>query len=282
MPTIDAPAAAPAAIIAPARAGSAERTVEIAGLSIEVFTYRPAGCRIAGLLVVFHGITRNADDYRDHAKPIADRLCLVIAAPRFDERRFPSWRYQHGGVVDHGELTSPSTWTVNLIEPLVAVLQQSEATTGLPYYLIGHSAGAQFLGRMAAYSSSMAARIVIANPSTYVLPSTEGPPPYGFRGLKDGSGLLRAYLARPITLLLGDEDTGSKNLAEGAAADRQGVTRIDRGRRTFAAARAIAATRGWSFGWTLMEVPGVGHNARSMFAGKEAARAVLDGAITAP
>ena len=115
-----------------------------------------------------------------------------------------------------------------------------------------------------------AARIVIANPSTYVLPSTAEDAPYGFGRLKNGYVLLRAYLGRPITLLLGDEDTGSKNLADNDAAMQQGGARLERGRKTYAAAQAAARAHGWAFGWRLVEVPGVGHSARSMLGGDEA------------
>ena len=161
---------------------------------------------------------------------------MFVAAPLFAERRFPTWRYQRGGVVDHNALRPRRVWTVELVAPLVAAVQDRVGTSGLPFYFIGHSAGAQFLSRVAAYATSGAGRIVIANPSTYVLPTTAEAAPYGFGGLRDGDALLRAYLARPVTILLGEEDVGSKNLAESDAAMRQGSTRFERGQRTFAAA----------------------------------------------
>ena len=190
--------------------GSDEQTIGVGKDAIRIFTYRPTGCRIAGLLVVFHGLDRNADGYRDHAKPLADRLCLVVAAPLFDERRFPTWRYQRGGVADRRSILPKAAWTVGLVAPLVAALRLQEGTSSLPYYLHGHSAGAQFLSRVAAYTSENAARTVIANPSTYVLPSLDVAAPYGFGQLPHGEQLLRDYLARPVTLLLEEEDVGDK------------------------------------------------------------------------
>src|SRR5262245_23133031 len=65
-----------------------------------VFTYRPAGCSDPSLLVVFHGIARNACTYRDDARALADRLCLLVVAPLFDRQGFPGWRYQRGGIVN--------------------------------------------------------------------------------------------------------------------------------------------------------------------------------------
>ncbi|MGA7263821.1 MAG: hypothetical protein WBX30_23440, partial [Stellaceae bacterium] len=41
---------------APIPAGVAEQTADLQGVSIEVFTYRPAGCALSGALMVFHGL----------------------------------------------------------------------------------------------------------------------------------------------------------------------------------------------------------------------------------
>ena len=82
-------------------AGSAQQRLELGGKRFEIFTYRPK-CTDPALLVVLHGQNHNADDYRDWARPIADWLCLIVAAPRFGEKRFPRWRYQHGGIARDG------------------------------------------------------------------------------------------------------------------------------------------------------------------------------------
>ena len=41
------------------------QTVDVNGTRMVVFTYRPAGCPDPALLMVFHGIARNAQSYRD-------------------------------------------------------------------------------------------------------------------------------------------------------------------------------------------------------------------------
>ena len=86
-------------------AGTAgEETATLGDTSLEVFTYRPTGCPLAGLLLVFHGLDRNASTYRDDAGQLADRFCLLVAAPLFNRERFPTWRYQRGGVVKDGKI----------------------------------------------------------------------------------------------------------------------------------------------------------------------------------
>src|SRR5262249_48825277 len=87
------------------------RVIDINGPRMVVFTYRLAGCSDPSLLMVFHGIARNARSYRDYARPVADRLCLLIVAPVFDERVFPTWRYQRGGIVKDTAVQDPRDWT---------------------------------------------------------------------------------------------------------------------------------------------------------------------------
>jgi len=118
-----------------------------------------------------------------------------------------------------------------------------------------------------------ATRIVIANPSTWVLPSVQDAVPYGFKGMPDSEPLLRAYLALPITVLLGGNDTGTNNLSSEPEAVAQGVNRLERGRATFEKARAIAQEHEWPFHWTFAEVPGVGHDSTKMFSSAQATAA---------
>ena len=55
--------------------------IDINGTPMVVFAYRPGGCSDPALLMVFHGVARNARTYRDDARAIADRLCLLVVAP---------------------------------------------------------------------------------------------------------------------------------------------------------------------------------------------------------
>jgi pimeloyl-ACP methyl ester carboxylesterase len=245
--------------------GDGEQTATIAGRPFKVATYRPATCSPELLLLVFHGVGRDAGPYRDHAQPLADRLCAFIVAPEFDKERFPRDFYQFGGVAPAGQYVPPGARPVDLVAPLVAWARQATGKPALPYVLIGHSAGAQFVGRVAAFTPTDAARIVIANPSTWVMPNTTDDLPDGFGGVPDADRALRAYLALPILVLLGQDDTGSRYLDVSPKAMAQGPYRLARGRNAFGAAKAMAESRGWTFGWRLVEVPSVGHSAANMF-----------------
>src|SRR5262249_20037796 len=130
-------------------------------------------------LLVFHGAERNAEDYRDYARALADRNCMLVAAPLFAQHTFPAWRYQRGGIVDkYGEPRDPGKWTGRLVLELFDWVRKQEGRP-LAYSLIGHSAGGQFLSRLAAFVPTQAQRIVLANAGTYVLPSLAVDAPYG-------------------------------------------------------------------------------------------------------
>jgi len=262
------------ATAAPVPDGNGQQSVTLdTGTTLTVYTYRPPGCEPQLTLLVFHGIERNAADYRDDARPIAEQLCAVVVAPRFDKARFPRDLYQYGGITGKQGLAAPGTRTVDLIPALVSWAQRAAGSADMPYALLAHSAGAQFLDRVAAFVPLSASRIVLANPSTWVLPDLNTAAPFGFGGLGDADSAeqrLRAYLAQPVSVLLGQQDTKSKHLARSPQADAQGKNRHERGLRAFQAAQETARQHNWPFNWRLIEVPGVGHNATAMFASPQA------------
>jgi dienelactone hydrolase len=200
----------PAAVAAqPIAAGDGRQTVDIAGTRLTVFTYRPVNCSDPSLLLVFHGNARNARSYRGYALALADRHCLLLVAPLFDRRDFPAWRYQRGGIVKDGVVQNPQDWTGMLVPALVDWVRQQEGRP-LAYALLGHSAGSQFLERLAAFVPTQARRIVVANPGSYVSPSLDVAAPYGLGKVyagADGEARLRRYLEQPLTIYLGEGDT---------------------------------------------------------------------------
>ena len=243
------------------------------GLEIKVYTYRPPTCTKPSLLFVFHGLKRNAESYRNKAMDIASRACFMVFAPTFDKDRFPNWRYQRAGVVRKGHVQPRSQWTAPVLRALLDLARNQVNNPDAKLYLFGHSAGAQFLSRISAYSPlSGVDRVVIANPSVHVAPLLSEDAPYGFGGVSSAEQVeadLMAYLASPITIYLGQEDTGEKYLVKSAAAMRQGKNRFERGRRIFSMAQELARLRGWPFEWQLVEVPGVGHSSGKMLRAPE-------------
>ena len=268
----------------PYPAGSSKRSVNINGEAIELFAYKPAHYSGGPVLLVLHGLGTNAPGYRDYAVPLADQLGWLVIAPLFDRKRFPTWRYQTGGIVRDqrasGEFTvePDAQWMGRLFLAIIDTARAAESRPGLGYALIGHSAGGQALSRFAAFVPHAAKRIIIANPSTYLWPSRDERFPYGFGDLPPAlanDDALRRYLAQPVTLLRGTADIKrDADLPVRDGAERQGANRLERGHNAFNAARQLAQEKGWPFGWRLLEVPNVGHSARLMFGAAQAMQAL--------
>ncbi len=269
---------------APLPAGKGLHSVTIDGEVIELHTYKPPQYAGGPILLVLHGLGTNAPGYRDYAVPIADQLGFLVIAPLFDRERFPTWRYQTGGLVRNqrvdGEfrIEPEAQWTGRLFLRIIDAVRSAEGQPDLAYSLIGHSAGGQALSRFAAFSPHAAQRIVLANPSTYLWPSREERFPYGYGGLPAAladDAALQRFLAQPVTVLLGTADLRrDNNLNIRPPAERQGATRYERGHNAYRAAQQLARDRGWTFNWRLLEVPGIGHSARRMFGSTEALTAL--------
>jgi hypothetical protein len=256
----------------PIAPGSGQQTADVDGTKFEISTYRP-NCSSPSILVVLHGLNRNADRYRDYARRLGDRLCMLVVAPKFDKERFPTWKYQRGGIVNNRGVVQPANqWTGNLAIGVAEWAQQQEGQL-LAYSIIGHSAGAQFLSRIAAFTPNHGRRMVIANPSTHVFSTLKTRAPFGMGGVyqgRDAEAQLRRYLAAPVTVFLGEDDTGDEDRNDSPEAVAQGKTRYERGLNAYAAAKSEAQARGWPMNWRLVELPGVGHSAAKMFSSQQA------------
>jgi poly(3-hydroxybutyrate) depolymerase len=251
--------------------GRGQFTLTVAKVDLEVFTYRPTKFDPAKgrLLLVFHGVNRNADQYRDWAISLADATGAVVAAPRFTKEAFPTAKYQLGNVLKDGKATPAEEWTWRLVPKVADEVRKRIGRADAPFDLIGHSAGGQFLVRSAAFLDTGATSVVAANPGTHLFPTRDMKYPLGFGGLPDGvsnDDAIRRYLARPLTLHLGSADTeADANLDKSEPALKQGASRYERGRNAYRLAKQLAADRGWEFRWKLVEADGIGHSAAKMF-----------------
>jgi len=259
--------------------GAATLVHDNGGEPLRMHTYRPPTYTDGPLLLVFHGVKRNAEDYRNYAIHMAERFRAIVVTPEFDSVRFSSARYQRGGVIRRGNPAPREAWTYAMVPGIVDFVRGREGRKDMPYYLIGHSAGGQFLVRMAAFLPGEATRIVAANPGSDLFPTRDQPFGYGFGGLPEelsSTPVLKAYLAAPLTLYLGTDDIHPRpSFDDSPEAMAQGRHRLERGRNCYAFARALAERNGWPFGWRKVETPGIGHDAAFMFAAPEVEEALF-------
>jgi dienelactone hydrolase len=243
------------------------------GVEINVFVYQPIRCKHTDILVVFHGLKRKAKKLRDKVAKIADQACLNVFAPEFTKKEFPNWRYHRAGVFRSGKIQPQEEWSDQVLHSLLRKIRAIVDNQSSRLFLFGHSAGGQFLSRIAAYSSPLDVdRIVIANPSVYVLPSVKVNAPNGFAGIFSdhlANTKLKEYLALPIIIYLGGEDTGEKYLVKSKQAMQQGKNRLERGRYVFQLGKQVARKKGWPFNWQVVEVPGIGHSSKGMLRATE-------------
>jgi pimeloyl-ACP methyl ester carboxylesterase len=185
-----------------------------------------------------------------------------------DKESFPKWRYHHAGVICDGRLQQSRAWTGRLIQQLIDLIREQIEYEVSRVYLFGHSAGAQLLARICAYSPlSGVDSVIVANPSSYVLPLFDEPAPFGFKNIFSRArdiSKLRDYLAAPMTIYVGIEDTQDLYLSLSKYSMQQGRNRIERGRNLYRLGYQVAQAYRFRFNWRLVEIPGVGHSSREM------------------
>ena len=234
---------------------------------IRVFTYRPRQCdSTCPIVIVLHGVKRDAYQYLGYWTPIADLHKFIVVAPQFEGRYWPKAAgYNMGDVKDQPDREK---WAYSAIEHIFDEVRDGQKD----YVIFGHSAGGQFVQRMAFFRPDNRARLMIAaNPGWYTMPEWRkdkgaAPFPYSLVDAPVGEAELRAGLARRVLLLVGekDEDPDDENLNKSAGAMKQGETRVERAENFFKAVTAASGELGVKLGWEFSEAPGVAHDGDAM------------------
>ena len=254
---------------ADAKGGHADRPMD-------VYTYRPKRCDSkCPIVFVMHGVNRNASDYRDYWELIADKYQLLVVAPLFSQRDWPKAAGYNLGDVE--AQADREKWAFSAIEHLFDEVRDGHNG----YAIFGHSAGGQFVQRMALFRPDNRATVMAAaNPGWYTMPEwrkekSTDPFPYSLVDARVGADQVRQALAKRFVLLAGekDSDPDAESLNKSAGAERQGASRIDRAEAYFKASTAVAADLGVKLAWELVEVPETAHDAAAM--SKAAAEAMF-------
>jgi pimeloyl-ACP methyl ester carboxylesterase len=211
--------------------GRSVMPVEIGGtapLPVHMFVPESAGSN-ASIVLVMHGASRNADDYRDNWIEVAEACEVIIAAPEFSRDRFPrSARYNLGGLADAGD--EPAAFDV--VGLVFEAVQDTYAPDTSDYVMFGHSAGSQFVHRYAMFRPDpRMRRAVAANAGWYTVPDPAIAWPYGFADAPETPPSFEAVAELPIELHLGtqDNDPNGRSLRRTPEAAAQGAGRFDRG-----------------------------------------------------
>lgn len=248
--------------------GKSQVEAEINGVVLNLWVYKPDNYVKDGFVLLFHGASRAAEAYRDNAAGFADTYGRLVVVPEFDAERFPNRLYQFGGVFrEDGTFADAGERTFAYVPELVEHIRAREGDTQLPYVMLGYSAGAQFIERLAAFMDTDAERLIAMSPGSSMFPTRDMEYGLGFGGLPDAfsnDDRIRRYLALPLTVAVGTYDREMAQLPQGDAYD-QGVHRYSRNLRWFNTAMDLAFRNDWDFNWRLVIAHGAGHAPPEMF-----------------
>jgi poly(3-hydroxybutyrate) depolymerase len=221
------------------------------------------------VLIVHHGVARNGTDYRDYWLRLVDETGILAIAIEFTEQAFPDYLWYHfGNRHDGSGVSNPRRqWTYGIDERLFAALREQGLTRREKYGLFGHSAGGQFVHRMLSFGyRDRVAVAVTANAGTYAMPDLGIAWPFGLGEAGLDLDALRSLLEYPLIVMTGTRDTKTtgRYFPKGPRSMRQGTTRHERAHNYVRAGHAAAATLGTSCAWTVVNVPGVGHDGERM------------------
>jgi len=223
--------------------------------------YVPAARRARGrLLVLVHGISRNVHELVSAFRPLAARHGIALVAPLFDEKGYPGYQRlglgARAGAVPRHDLV--------LRHVLAAARGRADLPEG-PFYMFGHSGGAQFTHRYAMVHPNDVARYALSAAGWYTMPDLALKFPKGMKVAAEVGGLvldLEAFLRIPACVFAGTADTErNEALRQSAFLDStEGRTRFERAERWVAAITMAARWRGFDTPFRFQPVSGAGHD----------------------
>jgi poly(3-hydroxybutyrate) depolymerase len=240
------------------RAGFARR--------ISIRLYRPRVLApLRPMVIVLHGMSRDAGAYCDAWADSADRHGFAVVAPEFSVADYPdTLDYNFGNMISpEGRLLPRAQWLFPVIDQIFLRARDELELDGQRYCLYGHSAGAQLVHRCVTFAwSARIALAISANAGSYTMPLFDVDYPFGLRGTAFTERDMPQLLSRPLVVMLGDEDNDAAHpsLPRQPEAMKQGPHRFARGQRYVQTAVRIAAELQVPLSWKMITVPGVAHS----------------------
>lgn len=242
-----------------------------AGSRIGLASYRAASWQPGGRIVLaFHEMNRDGAAMLKYWQAAAEQHDLLVLAPTFSAADFPGPESYNQGCVRaaDGSAQPRERWLFRFPGWLCGQLELAGlAAPASQVFIFGHSAGGQFVHRLASTMPvDRFTGICAANPGWYSLPDLELEYPAGLGAIGLQTDELARLLSAPLVILAGaaDIDPAAPDLANHETARNQGPHRFARAQHYFAAGQTAAAQLSIPFGWQLVPVPGVAHDAPAM------------------
>lgn len=244
------------------------------------YLYLPRAADGGGrVLVLVHGISRNAEEIITAFSAYAERYKVVLVAPLFDEKHFSD--FQRLGRKGRGERADLA---------LRRILDDVEKLARAPtktFYFYGNSGGGQFVHRYAMAYPDQVIRYAISGTGWYSAPDLSRRFPHGFKATKALPGVhfdLEGFLRVPACVLVGEEDTErDRSLNQSARIEQmQGRTRVERAKWWVSAVTTAARWRGFDTEFALQILSGAGHDFTEMEEEAHLGEAVFQCLFTEP
>lgn len=230
------------------------------------------------ILMVLSGSGRTADKYKDRWIQASEECSVLVLAISYPKKGYPkSANYNLARMVkkEDGQfkvVKKASDWTFSDLNRIFDLVVAQTGSHQKNYDFFGHSAGGQFGHRFALFSpDSKANRILSANSGWYTTTDFDTPFPYG---LADGpfskaemKQILQRSLLKKLVVFLGEKDDRNEtkgSLRRDHQADKQGLSRIERGEYFYNKAKEYAQKNSHVFNWEIHIVKDVGHSSTKM------------------
>lgn len=262
--------------------------------SITIFYHKPINfTRSSKILMVVPGAGRNGDSYRDSWIQTSEKHSVLVLSPSYPEKNYNYGDYHLGGIIKDLNLSkgvsfkkgtnqvhidesviefnvdaNKGNWIFNDFDRIFELVKNSTNSNQKKYDMFGHSAGGQILHRFVLFQpNSKADRILASNAGTYTLPNSETFYPFGIENITIPKKQLKKSFRKELVLFLGELDNNLETrgrMLRSKTADKQGTSRIDRGRNFYAFSKKLSKKSKMKFKWELEIVPNVGHNQKKM------------------
>ncbi len=236
---------------------------------IPVWVVLPTGYSASSkFIMTMCGINRDASGIASYWVSFANTNNYVIAAPEFNSTNWSSDAYILGnmftGSDGSGTLNPKARWSFNIVEQMHKELYVNCSLSDSTYELWGHSAGAQFVHRLAFFlPDNLITRYIAGNAGWYTCPDLTVAFPWGASNtqLNLAQADLVAYTNRKLVIMRGTADTvRDAALNVDPRSDAQGLNRYTRAGYFYNNGKTVNA----SLAWKMVDVVGVGHDDQKM------------------
>ena len=236
---------------------------------IPVWVVIPTGYSSSSkFIMTMCGINRDASGIASYWVSFANTNNYVVASPEFNTTNWSSDQYILGnmftGSSGSGSLNAKTRWSFNIVEQMHKELYAACGLADSTYELWGHSAGGQFVHRLAFFlPDTLITRYIAGNSGWYTCPDLSVAFPWGayHKLLNLTQSDLIAYTLRKLVIMRGTADTVRDSaLNTDSLSDVQGQNRYTRAAYFYNKGKTVNS----SLAWKMTDVQGVGHDDEKM------------------